>query len=638
VSLELDIVFYKLFSFFLLFFSFSFGYELKGVEEYQNLNKHITILYDSNEQYTIQNLPKKQFQTTDNLALGYVKGAIWSKLELTNENEIKILLIHPKININTIDISVFENNNLIATYKLGNYRKISSNAIHSKFANFSLTMEPNKKYTIISKIKSKSPIDASLFVSQESTFLSFVMYDILFWGVFFGFVLSLIIYNLSVFVSLKEYTYVAYAFHGLTALLFQFATNGIFYQFDLYENLSIFNSISWIFAQLSIISILLFGTLFLNTKKTMPQIHTIILGLFFLVFWMVLLFLYSFFNVEVINPVRNIAKVLSVLILLFILVIAITGVKKKIQGAKYYLAGHGVFLVAVIYQQFGGIINNETNFISVYMVAIGILFDVVFLSLALGENLKALKYDKEKNEKLLVSQSSFSAIGRTIGNLSHQWKIPVARLGTLITQIEAILWKQEGKIKEEIEDILVSMRGSLDFMQNSIGEFNNFYIHSSQKIEFNLANEIDNIINLLSAKIMYTNAKVSKNLDKDIVIFGYKSAFANICLVIIDNALDILKQRKINNGDIIISLTQEGTTVKLTIEDNGGGITIEPITKIFDVFVSDKEDGHGMGLAMVQVLTNERLYGKISVQNSDKGALFTIIAPLHNESSTRTLP
>ena len=97
-------MFYRVFFFIVFFFSFSFGYELKELDGYQNLNKHITILYDTKEQYTIQNLPKEQFQTTNNLALGYVKGAIWSKLELTNETKMTLLLINPKININTIDI------------------------------------------------------------------------------------------------------------------------------------------------------------------------------------------------------------------------------------------------------------------------------------------------------------------------------------------------------------------------------------------------------------------------------------------------------------------------------------------------------------------------------------------------------
>ena len=35
-----------------------------------------------------------------------------------------------------------------------------------------------------------------------------------------------------------------------------------------------------------------------------------------------------------------------------------------------------------------------------------------------------------------------------------------------------------------------------------------------------------------------------------------------------------------------------------------------------------------MGLAMVQVLTNEKLCGKIEVRNSEKGALFEIRVPL----------
>ncbi len=621
-------MFCKAILFFFVFVTVSFSFELNEFEGHQNLNKHITIFYDANDQYTIQNLPKEQFETTDNLALGYVKGAIWSKLEFTSTSSAKILLINPKININTIDIYVFEENNLVKTHKLGNYRNIAQNSFSSKFTNFSLEMEPKKIYTIITKIKSKSPIDASWFISDTSTFLSFVMYDILFWGVFLGFIFSLIIYNLSVFISLKEYTYVAYAFHGLTALLFQFATNGIFYQFGLYDNPLIFNSVSWILAQLSIASILLFAVFFFNTKKTMPIIHAIILGLFLIVFGMIVLFLYSFFDVEIITIVRSITKPLSIFIILFVLLIAIIGVKKQMRGAWYYLLGHGIFLLAIVFQQFGGIINNETSFISVYIVAIGILFDVVFLSLALGKNIKSLKYEKEKNEKLLISQSGFSAIGRTIGNLSHQWKIPVARLGSLITQIEAILWKRDDALKYELEEILTKMHSNLHFMQTSISEFNNFYLHSSQKMEFNLSNEIESIIDILGAKIMYTNATISKNLDRSIVIFGYKSAFANICLIIIDNALDILKQREITNGNITITLVQEGNSFKLIIEDNGGGISMEPITKIFDVFVSDKEDGNGMGLAMVQVLTNERICGKIEVRNSEKGALFEIKVPL----------
>jgi sensor histidine kinase regulating citrate/malate metabolism len=115
-----------------------------------------------------------------------------------------------------------------------------------------------------------------------------------------------------------------------------------------------------------------------------------------------------------------------------------------------------------------------------------------------------------------------------------------------------------------------------------------------------------------------------KELDDSIELFGYKSAFANVCLVIIDNSLDTFKQREIQNAVIEIKLTMEGNSIILTFKDNGGGITIQPIERIFDVFVSDKVDGNGMGLAMVQVLVKERLNGNISVHNEEKSAVFEV--------------
>jgi two-component system, sensor histidine kinase LadS len=632
VYLGLGIVFYNLYKI-LLFVVFvtssAFSLDISSFETYKTINTNIEILYDKDELYNIKNINLEKFEATDKQALGYVDGSIWSKVEFVSTKEIKnLIFVNPKININIIDVYIFEDDVLIQTHYLGNYRTIYQNYINSKFSNFALDIKENKTYKIISKIKSKSPLDITWIVSSNKFFISYIMYDILFWGVFLGLVFSLIIYNMSVFTSLKDWSYVAYSFHGLMALLFQFATNGIFYQFGFYSNPVVFNSISWILAQFSLISILVFAMLFLNTKKTMPIVHSIIRLLLLLVFVMIVLFVYSFFDVDIINTVRFITKPLSLMIVVFILFVALLGVKKQIQGSMFYLVGHGMFLFALIYQQLGGIINNETNLISIYIVALAVLFDVIFLSLALGQKLSFLKYQKDKNEKLLISQSGFSAIGRTVGNLSHQWKIPIARLGSLLTQMEAVIWKKKDVIKNDFDPIITGMKSSLEFMQSSISEFNSFYSNSSQVGEFNLSVEINHILGLLSAKTMYTDCEIKKDLDESIEIYGHKSAFSNVCLVIIDNALDILKQRKIDKGEITITLSQETNFIKLTIKDNGGGIKITPIKRIFDIFVSDKEDGNGMGLAMVEVLVKERLNGNIFVYNGEDGAVFEIVLNL----------
>lgn len=620
----LDIVFCRAFFLFFLLALNSFGLNLQDPKEYLVFTDEIEIFYDPNREFSIENIPLKEFAATNNRALGYQKGAIWSKLEVPKMAHGEWLYIIPKINLNSIDVYVYEDNLLLATYNLGNYHPPSQRAIPSKFSNFELNIKPNKSYTIISKIESKSPIDTTWIATKKDVFITYNIYDTLFWGVLIGFISSLLIYNFVTFLSLKDFTYVAYTFHALFALLFQLATNGIFYQFGLYENLKIFNSINWFIAQLNLASILYFAIYFLNTKRSMPFIHRITLLLFGGIFLMLLLFFYSFFNPEIINQVRFVAKIVSLSILSFTLVLVYYGIKKRILGARYYLIGHGFFIFAIIYQQFGGIINNEISLTSIYIVAVSILLDTLFLSLALSQKLTFLKYEKERNERLLISQSGFSAIGRTIGNLSHQWKIPISRLGTLVMQMEALIWKSTDKLKYELEDILRDIRLSLKFMQSSINEFNNFYSNSTQKKEFYLASEIDNIITILGAKILYSNATVEKNIDYKIKMFGYKSAFANTCLIIIDNALDIFKQRNIDNGVIKITLFEEKSNIVLTIQDSGGGVDITPIDKIFDVFVSGKEDGNGMGLAMVKVLLNERLGGEIKVKNLKDGALFTI--------------
>ena len=603
----------------------SFAFDITNLKDYQNLNKEMKILFDSDDTYNIKNLPYEEFYLPEKLAFGYVKGSVWSKVELSSKKNKKILLINPKININILDVYIFEDDTLIQSHNLGNYRTISQNFITSKFSNINLELKENKKYTIISKLQSKSLIDATWFISYDNNFISFIIYDTLFWGLLFGFVLSLIIYNMSIYSSLKDTKYLAYSFHGLTTLLFQFSTNGVFYQFELYSNPIIFNSLSWSLSQLSLLNILWFLMLFFNTKKTMPFIHKIIYILFIMIFFMLGLFIYSFFDVEIINIVRTVTKALSLFILLFVFMVAIYGLKKKIDGSFYYFLGHGIFLITLFYQQFSGIIiNEETTLLSLYIVAIGMLFDVTFLSLALGQKFKILKENTETNQKLLITQSGFSAIGRTIGNLSHQWKIPVSRLGSLLTQMEATLWKRDDKLKNELNEIIVSMRKSLNFMQSSIGEFNNFYLNSNKKTIFNLSKEIENILNLLSAKTMYSDCSIEKNLDEKIEFFGHKNAFANVCLIIIDNALDIIKQRKISQGKIIISILKEKDEIILTIEDNGGGVDIKPIDKIFEIFVSDKEDGNGMGLAMCKILVEKKLDGKIKVKNQNKGACFKI--------------
>ena len=202
-------------------------------------------------------------------------------------------------------------------------------------------------------------------------------------------------------------------------------------------------------------------------------------------------------------------------------------------------------------------------------------------------------------------------------------------------EINSLFLPIEGKIsldmpldKEEILETISKLNHITKYMSNTIDDFKNFFATDKEKIKFQLLEQINSTINIISGGLKNNNIKLDIIIQKNPELTGYKNDYSQVLINIINNAKDVLVQRKIENPYIKISIFEENANIITTVEDNAGGIKVNPIEKIFEPFFTyEKIGGSGIGLFMSKLIIEKNMNGKLLVENSSKGAFFKIIIP-----------
>jgi len=313
----------------------------------------------------------------------------------------------------------------------------------------------------------------------------------------------------------------------------------------------------------------------------------------------------------------------------------------KINNNKIYslmLLGLGLIYAAMVTDTLDEI-YNQPNLLSLIMEDIALIIGFIFINLGIyswssyssvlrAELEKRVNDEIEKNknkEIIIFNQSKLSAMGEMITSIAHQWKQP---LNALAASVQMVSLDYEDKLvnKKYLDEFEKTNMDIINYMSKTIDGFRDFAKDNKNKEIVNIKDFIQESFSLFKAQLDDNNIHFKLTGDEckiDII----KNEFRQVILNLIANAKDELLQRDVNNPKIEIKIIEEDDICSIKVIDNAGGISPKTLERVFEPYFSTKEQGKGtgLGLYMSKRIIEESMKGKISVENGEKGAVFSII-------------
>ena len=210
-----------------------------------------------------------------------------------------------------------------------------------------------------------------------------------------------------------------------------------------------------------------------------------------------------------------------------------------------------------------------------------------------------------------------------VSNVSHEFKTPINAIEGYATLL------QDGGLTEDeknkyVHKILHNTRRVSDLVGNILllSKIDNQAIQT-RPVKYKLDEQIRHSILLLEEKWSAKDIDFELELA-EIEYCGNESMMLHVWTNIIDNAIKFSPA----SGKIAITAEKRDNVITVIVSDNGPGIPSDKLNHIFDKFYqadsSHKDEGNGLGLALVKQILDVSS-GKVKAENKDDGGcIFTV--------------
>ena len=360
--------------------------------------ENLEILEDPENEYTIEDIVTGKYNTkfyadkldvpiTSKPNVGY-----WARIKIKKLTKDNYKWVFEVFDQSADEVSFYgpDENGVYKEYENGDNKVFTSRRYRHKNYIFDLHLNYNVEQTIYVKIRGEHPVFFKGAIRNIHSFIEYALKEYFYLALFYGLVITLIIFNLMQYFITKLKIYLVYVLYLFAAGMYSSTQDGLGFQFLWGELPQINNLIQQVASFLVICLFLVLAYEFL--KETKPDKRYVRIGLAFIG----VRFIYLLFSIGGITLFPNFFLDSSIRI--FILIISFQLLYSGHRQLRY-------FTMAVLMLVIGYTIRELTisslfpnTILTVYMHLIGESLQMLFISLALGERIKI------KMEDMVISQ------------------------------------------------------------------------------------------------------------------------------------------------------------------------------------------------------------------------------------------
>ncbi|WP_276088686.1 7TM diverse intracellular signaling domain-containing protein [Pedobacter sp. JY14-1] len=389
---------------------------LKQGEVLNNFGTQMLLLTDSAGVLDISQIKNSDGfeKVTDNVPnLGITTYTYWLKIKVENQtNDPNLILQIPLPTLDFVDFyQVDPSGKVLYSEFIGDNRPYYNRKFDNPFSTFRFSVAKGEATTLYLRIKGNEQLQVPTTLCQSKLIAQKNADAFLVFGIFSGIFLVMFTYNLFLYLSTKDKTYLFYIINLLFIGLLQANFQGFPFKYLWPDNVWVAKYAVYILTPLAALTGLEFMKNFLHTKELLPKAHK-----YSRLFYLLYLFAFIQLLLGRLNTSYQLLQMAAMTVAIFMLITAIITYRKGYSPAKFFLIAWSVFLLGLCIFVLKDYNILPYNTITYSMMPFGSALEVILLSFALADKINTFKKEKEasqeealrislENERLITEQN-----------------------------------------------------------------------------------------------------------------------------------------------------------------------------------------------------------------------------------------